>query len=406
MTLLIIAFRNISRNKKRSILSISSTCVATFGIVFLFSFVGGLNNDMKNISFSYESGEILVRNIEFTDKSFSLNRAVDNYKDVLSIIKKELPNGKLSPRIRFPSTIFTDGKRIHCLGIAVDFNTELGFLQLGNSILEGTIPVLPTEVLIGTGFAKELGLGIGDKFTPITKTRKGASSGITFIISGIVKFSNPYFTNKAFLTSLEKVPFMLKMDGAVSEILIKDIGEKYINPTVLNLNSLFENSKLDSIQAYSWKDIGSTYAFLEAKNIMYSVIGFVFFALASTVIANTMLMIVFERKREIGTIISLGMSSSEVIRLFFLEGMFLGLLGAGLGVLLGLICVLPFSYIGMDLTYLAGSGDSTSSWFIYPVLSLKSTMGVFVYSVLISSMVSFIPSKSVASVDPVVALRA
>lgn len=405
MKLTEIAIRNIKRNKKRSILSIISTAIATFAIVFLFSYLDGLETDMRNITFNYDTGEIIIRNKNYDEKIYSLDRAVDNYMDILSLIRDRYTGIQYSPRLRFPSTVLLGDKSYVCFGVAVDFESEIKYLNMDNIILDGNIPRSSREAVIGVGLANELGLKVGDKFTPITMTRRGASSGITFTISGLGKFRNSVFTNKTFLVPLTELPSMLKMTGAVSEILIKNIGDKKLDTTVGEINQLLGNNGFKSIQAESWKDVGLGFSMIRMANITYAIVAFFFFFLASSVIANTMLMVVFERRKEIGTITAMGMNGYEVIRLFFLEALYLGLLGAGFGVLAGVILILPLSYTGIDLSSVAEDFDMGMSFVIYPELNIKSTLLVYIYSVFVSSFVSLFPSRSAAKVDPVVALR-
>lgn len=403
-----IAIRNIKRNKKRSLLSIIATAIATYAIVFMFSFIGGLGNDMRDVAFNYNTGEILIRNIDFDEKSFSLNRAVDNYENVVNLVHKEFPTLEISPRIKFPSTVFSQtdpDKSYVSYGVAVDFETEESFLNLSDKIIEGQMPIGPRDVIMGHGLAKELNLKIGDKFTPITTTRRGASTGITFTITALGRFSDSGFSNKTFIVSLEQLPKMLKMEGSVSDILIKGIGDKFIDSKTLSINNLLRGNGFSRIEAYSWKDVGVSYSYLQMADFAYTIIGIFFFFLASTVIANTMLMVVFERRKEIGTITAMGMTSVEVVRLFFLEAFVLGVLGAGSGVILGIVSVIPLSYIGIDMSSMTQGIDMGASFNIFPVLSIKSTLLVFIYSVFVASFVSFFPSRGAAKVDPVVALR-
>lgn len=403
-----IALRNIKRNKKRSILSITATGIATYAIVFMFSFIGGLENDMKDVAYNYSTGEILIRNIDYDEKSFSLDRAIDDYKNVVALLRREFPRLQLSPRIKFPSTVLDRSdpdKSYISFGVAVNFKTEESYLNLSDKIIEGRIPKGPREVIIGHGLAKELNLNVGDKFTPITSTRRGASTGITFKIVGLGKFSDSGFSNKTFIVSLDQLPKMLKMEGSVSDILIKGVADKELESSVGKINEVLKNSGYSKIEAYSWKDVGVGYSFLQMANFAYTIMGFFFFFLASTVIANTMLMVVFERRKEIGTITAMGMTKNEVIRLFFLEAFVLGVLGAGSGVLLGIVTVIPLSFTGIDMSSATGGIDMGASFNIFPVLTLKSTLFVFCYSVFVASLVSYFPSKGAAKVDPVVALR-
>lgn len=406
MKLAKIAFRNIKRNKKRSILSIISTALATFFIVFMFAYIEGMTLDMRNVSFNYDSGEILIRNKDFDDKIFSLDRAVDDYEDVIGFMSREFPYLTIAPRLRFPSQVIKGDRTYVSFGIAVDFEKERKFLDLDDKIIEGRIPENPREVLMGIGLAEELELEIGDKFTPITMTRKGASSGITFTVSGLAKFSTGAFTNKTFLSPLDDVPMILRMKGAVSGLLLKNVPNEEWDLESEKINRALRGYGFNDIEAVPWTEIGLGYAMLEMADISYTIMAIFFFALASTVIANTMLMVVFERRKEIGTITAMGMTSREVIRLFFLEALYLGILGSAAGVALGVLGVLPFSIFGMDLSSMGSTIDFGISWMIYPQLTLSSTLLVFLYSVFVASFISFFPSRSAAKVDPVVALRA
>lgn len=408
MKLYSIALRNLKRNKKRSILSITATAIATYAIVFMFSFINGLEDDMRNIAYNYNTGEVLVRHKDFDEKSFSLARAVDNYTEVLKLINSSFPDMDVSPRIKFPSTVFDpkDADRSYTsFGVAVDFTTETEFLKLEEKILEGEMPKGSRDVIMGHGLAKELGLTVGDKFTPITMTRLGASTGITFNISALAQFEDGAFSNKTFIVSLEQLPKMLRMEGSISDILIKNVGDENIPSVIEELNRVFSSNGYSEIEAYSWKDVGVGYSYLQMADFAYTIIGIFLFFLASSVIANTMLMVVFERRKEIGTITAMGMTSREVVRLFFLEALMLGVLGAAAGVIAGTFMVIPLGMIGLDLSSFTGGIEMGASFYIFPRLSVKSTLVVFIYSVFVASFVSFFPSRGASKVDPVVALR-
>lgn len=400
-----IALRNVKRNRKRSILSVLSTGIATFAIVFLFAYMDGMTEDMKDMAYNYNTGEVVIRSKMYDEKVFSLNRAIDNYKGLLSNLSEKYSEFLFSPRINFPSTVLDGDRSYQCFGLSVDFDLERKYLKLDDSVISGQLPESSREVLMGAGLAKELGLNIGDKFTPITATRKGASTGITFKITGLARFRNSTFTNKTFIVPLTGLPNMLKMKGAVTEILIKNIGGERLDEVVNQINSEIEKSDFSGIHAVSWKKIGLGFSMIRMANITYTIMAFFFFFLASSVIANTMLMVIFERRKEIGTITAMGMNSSEVIRLFFLEAFYLGISGAGAGIVAGALLVIPLSYIGLDFSSVAEDIDMGMSFVIYPQLNLKSTGLVFLYSVFVSSFISFFPSKSASKVDPVEALR-
>lgn len=407
MKLYNMAIRNLKRNKKRSILSIIATSIATFAIVFLFAFIGGLAKDMKDIAINYVTGEVQVRHIDFDENSFSLDRAIDNYTEVVNLLQQAFPQALFSPRIKFPATVFDKAdydKSYMSFGVGVDFTSEESYLGLTDKIIEGAMPKGAREVIMGYGLAKELNLKVGETFTPITSTRRGASTGITFTISALAQFSDSAFTNKTFIVSLEELPRMLKMEDAVSDILIKGFEDQDLATVESEIQRLLASRGFDRLGTVSWINSGS-YNYVKMAEGIYGIIAFFFFFMASSVIANTMLMVVFERRKEIGTITAMGMTSREVIRLFFTEAFCLGLVGATVGVILGIVVIFPLSMIGIDLSSMAGEVDFGASFNIFPQLNMKSTVMVFFYSIFIASIVSFFPSRGASKVDPVVALR-
>jgi len=138
----------------------------------------------------------------------------------------------------------------------------------------------------------------------------------------------------------------------------------------------------------------------------YDVIALVFFILASTVIINTTMMVIYERMREIGTVAAMGMTPQEIVRLFFLEAFYIGAIAAFIGVLLGIGITLPLSKVGIDLTQSMEGVDMEVNPIVYPQLNIRSTVFVFFYSTIIASLASFIPSRRSAKIEPVEDLRA
>jgi putative ABC transport system permease protein len=138
---------------------------------------------------------------------------------------------------------------------------------------------------------------------------------------------------------------------------------------------------------------------------MYNFIALFFFILGTTVIINTTMMVIYERMREIGTVSALGMKPGEIVRLFFLEAFFISLIAAFVGALVGTGIVLAISRNGLDLSRMLQGLDMEVSPVIRPRLSLRSTVFVFLYSVAVASLASFLPSRRAARIQPVEALR-
>jgi putative ABC transport system permease protein len=148
-------------------------------------------------------------------------------------------------------------------------------------------------------------------------------------------------------------------------------------------------------------------AMLRSMNWMYVVIFGIFQIVASFLIVNTMLMVIHERIKEIGMMGALGMTRREIVRVFFLEAVFLSVLGAAAGALVGAIGTWVGSLYPIDFATFTGGGmkDFPVSGTLTLGFSWLSIAQGFLFGVLVSSACTLIPSMKSAFVEPVEALR-
>ena len=162
----------------------------------------------------------------------------------------------------------------------------------------------------------------------------------------------------------------------------------------------------ENLSVQVWTRVGIAAGYMRFARSAYDVIALVFFILASTVIVNTTMMVIYERMREIGTVAAMGMTPREIVRLFFLEAFYIGVIAAFIGVMLGIGITIPLSKVGIDLTQSMQGVDMEINPVVYPQLNIRSTVFIFFYSTIIASLASFIPSRRAAKIQPVEALRA
>jgi putative ABC transport system permease protein len=198
----------------------------------------------------------------------------------------------------------------------------------------------------------------------------------------------------------------LKMDNEATEVLVVLEDSRRVDEFAEKSGAIISNLGRDELSVTAWTKVNMIYGLIRyAKNI-YNIFALVFFLLASTVIVNTTMMVIYERMREIGTVAAMGMTPREIVRLFFLEAFFIGAIAAFIGVLVGVAITLPLSRTGMDFTQVMEGVDMEISSIIYPQLNLRSTIFVFFYATIIASLASLIPSRKAARIEPVKALRA
>jgi putative ABC transport system permease protein len=156
-----------------------------------------------------------------------------------------------------------------------------------------------------------------------------------------------------------------------------------------------------------YKESNGMATFIELAGTIYDIIAIIFFILASTVVINTTIMVIFERMREIGTLGAMGMTGKQLVKLFFYEALFISITGALVGILVGIGITAYFSSMGFTAMSKALDGmDSMGiGKVIYPVLNFRSTVLVFMYSVVVCTVATWWPSRRAAKITPVEALR-
>ncbi|QEN06890.1 ABC transporter permease [Oceanispirochaeta crateris] len=402
-----LAFRNIFRNFRRSLLSATAIAVASMSIVLLYSLLGGMEQDMKYNLQTYSTGAIRIRNLEFTkyERLNPMHLTVENPETLGQTLYKINGVSAISPRIGFPARIYKGDATFNAMGLGVNFETEGNFQDLGDAVVQtGRLPREgQNEALLGYKLAQEIGVTVGDKLTILSTTAVRGTNAITLTISGVAVFPFPALNEKTFYAPLDRVQYFLKMPNQVQEILIKT-NEAASASQIAEIMRGWPGMSAE-LEIMDWKSIDSSYSMIEMASTVYGIMALFFFLLGSTVILNTTIMIIYERMKEIGTLGAMGMSGRQLVTLFFLESLYISIIASFLGVALGMIITVILQKTGIDLTASMEGVDIDISSVLYPQLSLKSTVLVFFYSVIVASITSLIPSRRVRRIEPVEALR-
>lgn len=422
-----IAFRNVKRNTRRSILSMITIIIVTTGMLFMYSLFNGMKKDMGDNIRQFYNGDVRIRIKDYAKNPNldPLNQGINKTEAIVNQIKKIDGVKAVAPRITFGAAIrkirFKDkGKGMRredsasAMGMGVDFEAESIFMDLEKMLLKGgKIPQKtaegrwPKQMLIGAGLADEHQLGVGDKVIFMTRTSRGMPNAFAFTISGILDFPLASLSFNSFLAPLPLIQNYLDMPGQSSEILAlaEDPGsaENLMEPIQTSADKA--SLKGQELQAQWWKNVSSTIGFIDMAGIIYNFMGLIMFLLGSTVIINTSIMVIYERMREIGTLNALGMESKEIVRLFFLESFYIALGGATVGILIGIAIIIPASIYGIDMSQAMEGMSFEMSSRLKPLLQLDTILFTFFYSLAVASLVSLIPAARAARIVPVKALQ-
>jgi len=404
-----IALRNVFRNGRSSLLSVTAVAVAALSITLLFALLEGIRADIRRNAWNYESGEVRIRNADF-DRYEYLNPVqyvVPDYRALTERLEQLPQVAAVSPRINIPAVSFRGERQISARGIGLDFTTEQEYQDdLQAIVAAGRLPEPGTsEAILGNRLARELGAGVGDTVTFLTQTRTRTSNAFTVDVVGLAAFPVAALDRTAFLLPIDAAGHYMRMRDAASEVLLKSTdGRTEVLKT--GVSALLSEEGPEGMNVTPWTEVSGGYGYLQMADVVYRIIALFFFLLGSTVIVNTTMMTIHERTREIGTLSAMGMRGGELVRLFFTEATYLGIAGSLAGVLAGAALALPLQYTGIDFGAQMEMVDMDISTVLYPVLNWRSTVLTFFYSLAVAMLASFVPARRAAKLQPVVALRA
>ncbi len=409
MRLTAIALRNIRRNRRRSLLSMTAIGVAAMAITLLFSLLEGMKRNLADNLHTYVSGQVRLRHRDYDryEQLSPLHLRVERSEAAVALVETHPDVSSASQRINLPVAIYQGEEMVAATVYGVDLAREERFQELSTRVSEGRLPQPErNEALVGALLARELGVRVGDRITLLATTMRRGSNAITVDVTGLARFPVAALDKASLWVPLDRARRLARMDDSATEILLKLRGGAASERVASELGVRLAAAGWTDVDAKSWHALRTTWSTMAMASTSYNFMALFFFVLGSSVIINTTMMVIYERTREIGTVAAMGMTGSQIVRLFFLEALALGTLGSLAGVLLGVGITIPLSFTGLDFGAAMQGVDMEISSVLYPALNLRSTVLVFVYSVAVAALASLVPASRAARIRPVEALRA
>lgn len=335
-----IALRNVVRNRRRTLLTLSTIvlCVATTVIVrgvigaTTRSIVEGVTKGVTGDLQIYPPGYIDAVDAVPLDRTFTAGGEVEKVLSGLDLV--------YSPRLRFAGMIFgKDDRSSFFTAIAIDPEMEAKVCpRLSDSavvqgrFLEGRSK---KEVLVSRPFADVLGVAPGDTVAILGRSVHGSISAKELVVAGLFEPAVPDAGQKMIYVPIEVGQSFVDLPGAYTEIAASASTLERSEVLLGELNARFSEGETTA-EVYFWTDTMKFFkTVIGFQDAMAQIVTVIFFIIATAAIFNTMLMAVMERIKEVGISRALGMRRRQVRRLFLTEGALLGLCGALAGVAIG-----------------------------------------------------------------------
>ena len=381
-----LAYKNIMGAGLRTWLNIFILSLAYFTIIAMQGLFLGWQEDasreMKNWDFA--GGQYWQQNYDPYDP-FTLE---DSHGTIPEDLQKLISEGNAIPILFSQATIYPEGRMRNIVLKGID--PEQNLVELPTKFLKKSDDDI--SCIIGSGFADNLNIKEGDYLVLRWRDKNSTYDARD------IKIANVFSTSVITVESNQiwiSLPVLQEMVGLPNEATIITVKDEMYNKEIPGWNYCdLDFLLIDLTNMIKAKTIGSS--------IMYVLMLF----LAMLAIFDTQILSIFHRRKEMGTMMAMGLTRSNIIKLFTLEGVLHAVLAIVMGAIYGIPLLSHFHKVGMQIGVnakdwgLSGLDDA-----LYPVYGWKLVLGTIIIVLITVTIVSFLPTRRIAKLKPTDALR-
>ncbi len=399
-----IAWRNIWRNPRRSVITLSAMTFSLTLMIVAANLMEGMNHQMVGYAADRSLGHVQAH-----AEHYYLDKGLYDTLP-LSILKRFKDSEfRVAPRA-YAFALASLGEQSAGVRIrGIDPEQEREVTDLWKHLLQGRY-LLPGEakaVILGRKIAKSLNARVGSEIALITQAADGSLGNDLYKVVGVLKTLDDATDRTTVIMPLDDFAELVVLPGRIHELAIRTPDAMDVDLYKPGITSLLEG---ESCEVRTWKEIAPVLKDSLALNRAWTTIMLlIVFSIASLGILNTMLMAVFERMYELGLMLAVGLKPARMVLLILAETLMLAGISEVLGLGLGLLWSWRLKVKGWDLTGLFGEGFEYTGFAIENVLratfwpeGMLQCMGIML---IISALAGLYPSVKAARLKPVEVMR-
>lgn len=399
----VLAWRNLWRNYRRTLIMITAVTVGVWAMIFMTALIRGMVNDMMMDGVRNLPGHVQVHRPGFRDDP-SVNNLI------------EIPDGEIarrldtaqvsawSSRINVPAVISSERESRGVILIGIEPEKDNALTKLADSVVDGRFLEGPgdTGLVVGRRLLERLDTDLGKRVVLMSQDPDNEIADRGFRVVGVYEASLESQEEGAVYAGKDVIAAMLGIPDRVTEVAVMGDDYRNVEPIYSEVHALFG----DELEVLRWTEVASYLGSM--LNVMdgFVLVWFVVIFLAlSFGLVNTLVMAVFERVREIGLMLALGMRPGAILAQVLIESLLLLAIGLALGSLLAWLTVLPFED-GMDLSAVADGMEMFGmSNVLYPQLTLDDVLLANAVVLFLGFIASLSPAWRASRYEPMDAIR-
>ncbi|MBX7140507.1 MAG: ABC transporter permease [Chitinophagales bacterium] len=402
--LFILAWRNMWRNRNRTLITMASIFFAVLLAILTRALQKGVfDNVIKNVV-SYYTGYIQIHKTGYWDEQILDNAFVLN--DTLIRELNSNPNlTAFAPRLESFALASSGEKTQGCLISGVEPAKESSIIHLQQKISEGTyIESNDRAVMIGSDLADKLQLELNDTVLLLGQGYHGATAGGKYPIKAILKFGSPDLNSRMLFLPLKEAQNLFGSESLVSTIVLqpRDVTE------ALQVKTSLQATIGKEYEVMAWQDMSQELVqHMNTENVSTYVMFGVLLLLVSFGIFGTLLMMLAERQHEFGMLVAIGMKRIQLSVVLVIECVLTTMAGSMMGVIVSFPVV--FYFARHPIRFGGELADLYVKYGFEPIFPTSTAPDVFYVQAIIVFIVglllSLYPVVTVIKLKPTAAMR-
>lgn len=412
-SILKIALRNLTRYKRRTLLTSLLIVLGVCGVVLFSGLAGSFKSMMIGIVTDSSIGHIQIHRKGYVSSidtmPLNLNMQAKGYQDVAALLDRSAGVEARAPRLKFGAVLSNYLESTNVRLTAIDPLHEVAVCTaLTGRIAEGApeqgMPILEQgQVIVPEKVARSMNLKPGDSMVLVATNRDGSVNGMEFQIAALIQDVLGPGGKDAYMHIEDGRALLRTPPGEVTEVVIRVASFDRLDAVARELDNAlgaFTNQQgKPAFELHTWDKLSPFANIAGMIDLMLVTVKIVMVAIVLISVLNVMLMSVFERVREIGTIAAMGTPPGRIMALFVAEGVLLGVLGTVAGLAAGIAGLLAFTVSGFSFTF--GRMDNLV---IRPEIDVTELLVLAGIVLVASALAALQPAWKAARMEPVDAL--
>ncbi len=404
MIYLKIAWRNIFRNKRRTVITGIAIGLGLASLIFTDALVKGMTKNMiETVTSSFiGSGQI---HSEDYKKSKTVTDTIVNYTGLKEKLRASEEIRAWAPRLMAMGMISSSANYTQMLLWGIDINREKVVSEIDENIVKGEYldSIGEKSVLIGKDLAEDLEVGLGDRVVvSVAEAGTGDISRAMLRVKGIFNTGTDEMDKVMVFVDRKNAEEIMGVRSTAHEIVL-DLKDQKI--ALDSTHHLWEYLSEGGNIAEGWPGImESLKGVLDMSDFSTGIIMVILFGIVSLIIVNTLFMSLYERIFEFGVMRAVGTRASALWRIIIYEAGSLAVVSCIIGTVIALLVTWIYSIYGIDYRGIEVSGVTIQEK-IYPVMTISQYIIYPVIAVVFTALAGIYPAVHAAMISPAKALR-